>query len=686
MKQTDFDFIRDKFSSDGVHAPDELNEELVQRQLAGVQPLQEKKSHKALIGTVSVAASVAVITAGAFIAANIFGALPWQKKPIPEPLTGTATLRAFQNKDEIRDTIRRTMDFKKNLYSIDESYAADEILEYGAVAELDGKVAMNDAAAGAAAGGSTGGAAGGAPGSSHNATYVQHTGVDEADCLKTDGKYLYYLSGSGNILIYSAKGEQSEKVAVVKPDSDDAYFNNFYVRDGRLIVLSQEYYYNSETGANYYSNKELTKAGVYDISDVSNIKRVDQFAQGGSYCSSRMIGDTLYLVSTDFASDENSVPVTCNEFDNTKRATFDEVPAPNVYTVENPTSTNFLVVSRFDTKDSGKDTVTKAILGSAQDVYCTQEHLYVTAMEYSPVLFEDVLNNTRTWSWNYLQRGESTQIVKVDLLDDLNFTASAAVRGEINNQYSLDEYEGNLRVATTSYDENGNETNNLYVLSDKLEQLGEVTGFAKNESIKAVRYINDTAYVITYEKTDPLFVIDLSVPTAPHITGEVKITGFSSMLVPVDDNTLLGIGYETTETDIGMEMQNGLKIVTFDVTDKSDPKILDAKVFEDYSSDVQYDPKALLVNFDRGDYTIPYTAYHQQFEAETNVYVDSEISGGTINFKIENGKIVVVDDYTSDKLSTVRRCCYVDDMIYLFSDDYHNGSFIDDAIDCVPYK
>ena len=362
------------------------------------------------------------------------------------------------------------MDFKKNLYSTDESSAAADMLEYGAV--YNEKGAMADGAAA----GSTGGAAS----SSHNATYVQHTGVDEADCLKTDGKYLYYLSESGNILIYSAKGKQSEKVAVVKPDSDDAYFNNFYVRDGRLIVLSQEYYYNSETGANYYSNKELTKAGVYDISDVSNIKRIDQFAQGGSYCSSRMIGDTLYLVSTDFARDENSVPVTCEEFDNTKRATFDEVPAPNVYTVENPTSPNFLIVSRFDTKDSGKDTVTKAILGSAQDVYCTQEHLYVTAMEYSPVLFEDVLNNTRTWSWNYLQRGESTQIVKVDLLDDLDFTASAAVRGEINNQYSLDEYEGNLRVATTSYDENGNETNNLYVLSDKLEQLGEVTGICRS--------------------------------------------------------------------------------------------------------------------------------------------------------------------------------------------------------------
>ena len=135
-----------------------------------------------------------------------------------------------------------------------------------------------------------------------------------------------------------------------------------------------------------------------------------------------------------------------------------------------------------------------------------------------------------------------------------------------------------------------------------------------------------------------------------------------------------------------MEMQSGLKIVTFDVTDKSDPKIIDTKVFEDYTSDVQYDPKALLVNFDRGDYTIPFTSVVQPMDEDTGRYVEPVVTGGTINFKIENGKIVVVDDYTSDKLSSVRRCCYVDDMIYLFSNYYHNGSYIDDAIDCVPYK
>ena len=83
------------------------------------------------------------------------------------------------------------------------------------------------------------------------------------------------------------------------------------------------------------------------------------------------------------------------------------------------------------------------------------------------------------------------------------------------------------------------------MLDSGLNQIGAVEGFAKDESIKAVRYMGDTAYVITYEETDPLFVIDLSTPSDPQILGKVKISGFSTMLVPIDENTVLGIGYNT---------------------------------------------------------------------------------------------------------------------------------------------
>ena len=192
------------------------------------------------------------------------------------------------------------------------------------------------------------------------------------------------------------------------------------------------------------------------------------------------------------------------------------------------------------------------------------------------------------------------------------------------------------------------------MLDENLRQLGSVTGFAQNESIKAVRYINDTAYVITYEQTDPLFVIDVSDPSQPAIKGEVKISGFSTLLVPVDDNTLLGIGYHTTditEGDAAMEMQDGVKIVTFDVSDKSDPKVLDTQIFENYYSAVQHDPKALLVNFERGDFTIPMSKQEWTLDGWKN-------TSEALNFRVENGKIKIIDTWSAVCMSATTSTCW----------------------------
>ena len=249
----------------------------------------------------------------------------------------------------------------------------------------------------------------------------------------------------------------------------------------------------------------------------------------------------------------------------------------------------------------------------------------------------------------------------------------------MNNQYSLDESGGNLRVATTSYDREYNDTNHLFILDKNLKQLGSVKDFAQNETIRAVRYINDTAYVITYMETDPLFVIDLSNPSNPQMKGEVKISGFSTMLVPVDDHTLLGIGYHTNDASsegIDWNTQNALKLVTFDVTDMSSPKVLDTKIFPNCSSEVQYNPKALLVNFERGDYSIPYN-YSKDFEYTDGAYRDSETPEsrcGLINFRIDGGKINVIQDYTSKKFTKeyddVTRCVYIGDYMYLIGEHY----------------
>ena len=323
------------------------------------------------------------------------------------------------------------------------------------------------------------------------------------------------------------------------------------------------------------------------------------------------------------------------------------------------------MLSAYNTLDFSTQTESKSILGAVDDIYCNESHMYI----YSTV-------------WNDSNYRSNTQILKADLTDGIEFTAYTEVDGTIDDQYALDEYDGNLRVATTSYDE-WSDSNNLFVLDESLSVIGSVTGFAKNESIKAVRYLGDTAYVITYEQTDPLFVIDLSDPTAPAILGEVKISGFSTMLVPIGGDKLLGIGYHTENEDYTtLEVQEGLKLALFDVSDKTNPQVLDSMSFVNCDSPVQYNPKALVYNPDRGDYVIPlnYSDWgHYDSKTGEYVYVD-EYHGGVLNFRVNGDKLEEISRYTTD-YEEVDRCVYVGDDIYM---TYYDNNTLN--IDSVPYK
>ena len=682
MKNTDFDYIKEKFNNSDVNSPKELNEAFVMGKISQIEPLKVKKSKKKIIAISSAAAALAIVTSVSVAVAGILGGFPFGKNPFKPidsvkgeivSVSGNAKLTRFSDRDEVKGAIKKVFEFNKKLYR--SSYDGVNPGGYGGLAFSSG---MAYDAAGSLS-----------ESSGHNATYVQHTGVDEADTVKTDGKYIYYLSSIDSIEIFTVNEKNSEKVAQIDIEtSEEDYFEDFYIYEDKLIALSSSYVSAPRKLFHEPEYKPITKVGIYDISSVENIKLTDSFSQSGSYCSSRMIDGMLYVVSTQYSYDENDLPFVYENSATRDEATFDEIPADCIYSVENPTNSNFLVVSSINTDDSAQATITKAILGSADEVYCNQENLYVTAGEYEPSLYEKVMNDAYSiWDFAYSPSISCTQIVKVSLENDIEFTATGKVKGRIDDQYSLDEYNGNLRVATTSVNNYGLDENNLFVLDEDLNQIGEVTGFAINESIQAVRYIDDAAYVITYEQTDPLFIIDVSNPTDPKITGEVKISGFSTMLVPIDDNTLLGIGYHTSEEDyIDMEVQDGLKIVTFDVSDKNNPKVLDTKIYEGYESEVQYNPKALLVNFERNDFTIPinYSPW------DSDMYVSDESYSGTLNFRVDNGKINIIDEYISEKLSGqykpyyggVERCVYVGDYIYMIGSD--SGYQTD--IDCVKYK
>jgi uncharacterized secreted protein with C-terminal beta-propeller domain len=169
----------------------------------------------------------------------------------------------------------------------------------------------------------------------------------------------------------------------------------------------------------------------------------------------------------------------------------------------------------------------------------------------------------------------------------VGYAGSGDVPGYLLNQFSMDEYQGNLRVATTVWEKN---SNSLFILDPSMNITGSVENLAKGETIYSVRFIKDNGYVVTYRTMDPLFVFDLSDPKKPVLTGELEVPGFSSYLHPIGDDMLLGIGADTydiyrkdssgKDVVIGTR-QGGIKFSLFDISDKGKPKEISKYVVGD---------------------------------------------------------------------------------------------------------
>ncbi|HBN38971.1 MAG TPA: hypothetical protein DD404_05530 [Ruminococcaceae bacterium] len=644
-KMNDFDFIKSKFEEENVTAPYGLDERMVMGMLDGRKQKRVKfYQSKAFKVFVSAAACVAVVLTAVTVVKPYLsdgdvtiGVAPPEQQQV---------LNTFTSVDEIKSAV-------KEIESVYYAYSD----KGGALVDKE----ITDAI-------TTEQPEGGAGETSFGDTYTQVDDVDEADIIKNDGEYIYYASTSrGCVKIYKPSGEDAELVSTIddflkvsdeyseKPsDTENVY--DIYVYKNILAVNTEKYEYHNKNTDDYYDADVSTLVYLYDISDVTSPKKINSFGQSGTYISSRMIGNQLYLVTNDFIysdeckDDSDYLPYVCNGKDSEKES----IKLSDISYGTFPSESGYLVISIIDVENAKKTTDTKAVFGAGTDMYCNKKNMYITMNE---------------WQWNGFKDNSEhidtkTQIVKVNFSEgDIKFTAECEVPGNTHNQFSMDEKDGNLRVATTSYNEKGNEVNNLFVLDENLNKIGEVTGFAEDESIKAVRFMGDMAYVITYEETDPLFVIDLSVPTNPQIKGEVKISGFSSLLVPVDENTLLGIGY-STHTGEFSEVTDGVKFALFDISNPQKPAVLDSYVLKYATSDAQYNHHALLVNPQAGYYAIPYQRWDDEKAIDEN---------GVIKIEIENGKINVANNFNIDSDENIIRCTYVNDNLYAF--DYSGNVY-----------
>ncbi len=425
---------------------------------------------------------------------------------------------------------------------------------------------------------------------SYGQTNVQVENVDEADIIKNDGRYLYILSSGiyNNKTAVSIVDAKNMKVASKLEISEDGYYHRIqemYVHGDRLVLLANE---NEKAEPRdedskvtydvaypyYYGKAEKIVSFVYDISDRENPAFVRKVSQDGArYISSRMIDGVLYALSSyvvrgDSEEEirENAVPSVNGE----------HIACDCIY-VYDYDSKSYLVLSAYDTKLDNGEVNSLSILGSGDNVYCSRDALYVARTNYDHENGEGAYSDIYAFSLN------GTEIA---------YKASGTVKGNFLNQFSFDEYEGNLRVATTYYSyKHDIDVSSIYVLNKNLELIGALEDIAYDEQVKSVRFIGDTGYIVTFRNTDPLFTLDLSDPTAPKVIGEVKLPGFSSYLHPVGDGLVVGLGYDGDEENADF---NTVKVSLFDVSDLKNPKEVDTFVLKNVTSAALYNHKAFI--------------------------------------------------------------------------------------------
>jgi len=655
------DYIKELFDRDGIKAPESLSEENILKMLeaadTGADVTEEKEFKKAdikkkrpsMFRLASAAAALLVLIAG------IGGYSAFMRKA-PDTSLVDGELFSFENEQQI----------KRLVNSLDAAPRYNDSIVYDSTG--DTAVRENDASVTELAQEATGSSSDTAQpkssaDSSHSSTYLQVDDVDEADIVKTDGKYIYCVNNKGEVVILSADKGKTERLSTIGSSGIENYVKDIYIKGDTLITVGQFYRDDSDTA--------LSGIVVYDISDRSHPEYVSDFSQSGSVVSTRLTGDCVYIVTCKYVFKGDEVLPVCGKSDD-----FRSVPLNDICCVPEPQEPSYLILSAVDISSGhqGK-AATKAIFGSGSEIYCNDHNLYVASHEYS--------SEADT---------AYTRIVRASLDGTkVKFDATAAVRGSVYGQFAMDERDGYFRIATTSQ-RAGMDVNNLYVLDKDLKESGKVSGFARNESIKSVRFIGPKAYVITYEAIDPLFIIDLADPEDPRIEGEVKIDGFSTLLIPVSDGRLLGIGHATGDNGYGGEFDSGLKLALFDISDPSSPKVLDSREFENMYSPAQSDHHALTVIPDQDSFAIPYEQYHETATEEIvddaeaaddtapaeeinddDVYIPPQYENGVLVFRAGDS-IGGIDQHQLES-GYINRAVYIDDYIYALDDDGNAVSF-----------
>jgi len=530
-------------------------------------------------------------------------------------------------------------------------------------------------------------------------TNVQVIGIDEPDIVKTDGMniyfsredyYYYYYDYTSSSDVMPSQMDNGVKIINANPPVNMSVLSKID-RNGNLLL-------NGSTLAVF------TWDGIYgyDVSDPQNpvSKWEITFDSSTSLVAARMYQGKIYLVTQTYIYSGEPMPAQL-------KVNSESVPL-NYYDVYYPILPSYtdstLNADVFDMQ-SGQLEDTVSFVGSSWSsvVYMSGDAIYIgysysedttpyilafcennlngvvpdsvvakinklaeydisnaAKMTEIGVIFDNYLGSLgsdemmqvearindalQSYYNEHMREIDRTRIVKIGL-DGLDVTATGSVPGSLLNQFSMDEYNGYLRLATTMgsgfgfswfWVSNSN-ANDIYVLDGNLSIVGSIQGLGLTEQIYSARFVGDEGYLVTYRQTDPFYIIDLSNPQNPQLKGELKIPGYSSYLHPMSGDRMLGIGEENWS----------VKISLFNVADPANPAELDHYILDDSWSDILNTHHAFLLD-----------------EAHEIFFLPGSSSG-------------YIFSYTGNKLELIttvsdiqaRRAIYIDDSLYVIGDN-----------------
>lgn len=591
------------------------------------------------------------------------GKTPEKKETTVTTRTGQkAVLRTAESYEEIVDllkSVRKESEREWDFYvwpETDGVMAVEESIAPSAAADtvLSKNEGMNSATSGAGTE------------AEYSKTNVQVEGIDEADIVKTDGKYLYIFNPVKNeVAIVSAAGEKFSVVSKIQvTDAKKGDGREMYLVGDRLVVVTSFWEdsqkENTENDWNYYYRGK-NKVGLltYDISDKAAPKLLSALDQDGRYLSSRCVGGYVYLFSDYYSGNyaiwadydvimPKGVSVSAAAEDEKKEETAENLAccllpeingtliAPDcIYISDEPNAEEFVVLTALNLNAPEQFCDIKSVLSGGEHCYVSNDYIYIG-------------NYVGNWRGREKERlCDCTEMYRFAYKDGtITPGGQMTVKGRINDQFSIDEYEGNLRLVTTvneyvysmeevlkDVDDNNEDgvvdeqdlyygdfgyliwdrfystkqSNSLYIYDSNLELIGSIETLAPEEHIESARLMGKTGYFVTFRQTDPLFSVDLSDPHAPKVLGKLKIPGFSEYLHPFGENLLLGIGYDADETT---GWRQGVKLSMFDISDPENVVEVHKVIFDEYSSTAaSKSHKCVLVDAEKNLIGFPVSGY-----------------------------------------------------------------------------